>query len=170
MSLIQKFSHRLLGKNKDPKAAEIAKNAMLRKCRFEVMEERRVLSADPVIAAVTYVEGDAGQDTTPDFFEVTFAGGAETTQLTQFTINGDQDSSGGLTDGDVFFDVSDQQPGTGGSHPFLFDNNASFGVSASDVQGVTVSADGLSLTVDVCLLYTSPSPRDLSTSRMPSSA
>ena len=26
------------------------------------------------------------------------------------------------------------------------------------------------LTVDVCLLYTSPSPRDLSTSRMPSSA
>ena len=29
---------------------------------------------------------------------------------------------------------------------------------------------GLSLDVGICLLYTSPSPRDLSTSRMPSSA
>ena len=29
---------------------------------------------------------------------------------------------------------------------------------------------GLRLPVDACLLYTSPSPRDLSTSRMPSSA
>ncbi len=149
MSLFQKISTRLLGKNKDPKAAEVAKNAMLRRCRFEVMEERRVLTADPVIAAVTFVEGDAGQDTTPDFFEVSFVGGAETTQLTQFTINGDQDLSGDLSDGDVFFDVGEQARGAGGSHGFEFDNNASLGVNASDIQGVSVSEDGLSLVVDV---------------------
>ena len=38
---------------------------------------------------------------------------------------------------------------------------------------VTVSDDGRGIPVDIhksCLLYTSPSPRDLSTSRMPSSA
>ena len=31
-------------------------------------------------------------------------------------------------------------------------------------------ADDTGTTLDACLLYTSPSPRDLSTSRMPSSA
>ena len=31
-------------------------------------------------------------------------------------------------------------------------------------------ADGNDIKMDICLLYTSPSPRDLSTSRMPSSA
>ena len=30
--------------------------------------------------------------------------------------------------------------------------------------------DGISISIKSCLLYTSPSPRDLSTSRMPSSA
>ena len=35
---------------------------------------------------------------------------------------------------------------------------------------VTTDADGNWSTSDICLLYTSPSPRDLSTSRMPSSA
>ena len=34
-----------------------------------------------------------------------------------------------------------------------------------DIPGVTLDADD-----NICLLYTSPSPRDLSTSRMPSSA
>ena len=37
-------------------------------------------------------------------------------------------------------------------------------------QGVRVIKDGFALCVNCCLLYTSPSPRDLSTSRMPSSA
>ena len=35
---------------------------------------------------------------------------------------------------------------------------------------VTATADGVVDVLIVCLLYTSPSPRDLSTSRMPSSA
>jgi len=103
LGLLKKITSRILtGKTAESGAS--SKQEMLRKCYFEVMEERRVLSADPVIAAVTYVEGDEGQDTAPDHFEVTFEGGAETTQLTQFTINGDQDLSGAHSSGDIFFD------------------------------------------------------------------
>ena len=120
-----------------------------RQCRFEVMEPRIVLTADPVIAGVTYLEGDSGQDTTPDHFEVTFNGGAQTTQLTQFVINGDQDGNGQLSDGDVFFDVADGLPGTGGYHEFLFDAINSKGISEQDILNVNVSEDGLVLTVDV---------------------
>ena len=41
------------------------------------------------------------------------------------------------------------------------------------IAGVSISGSAVTLTgdnVESCLLYTSPSPRDLSTSRMPSSA
>jgi len=149
LGLINKISKKILGNDKDRRADEAIKNATLRRCRFEVMEERKVLSADPVIAGVTYLEGDAGQDTTPDHFEVSFQGGAETTQLTQFVINGDQDLNGVLSDGDVFFDNDGSLPGTGGSHEFQFDAANSSGVSAEDVRGFSVSEDGLTLTVDV---------------------
>ena len=131
------------------KSNDAQKQDLLRRCYFEVMEQRRVLSADPVIAAVTYLEGDAGQDTTPDHFEVTFEGGAETTQLTQFVINGDQDLSGGHSSGDMFFDINDQLPGTGGHHDFNFDAANSQGVEAEDIQSVQVSDDGLSLIVSL---------------------
>ena len=47
-----------------------------------------------------------------------------------------------------------------------------------DAEGFSAAAESLSITqssltkmiAQLCLLYTSPSPRDLSTSRMPSSA
>ena len=108
-----------------------------------------MLSADPVIAAVTYLEADSGQDTGPDQFEVSFEGGADTTQLTQFTINGDQDESGSVTTGDMIFDVNGELPGTGGNFDFQFDAANSSGVEASDVGDVSVSSDGLSLVVNV---------------------
>ena len=41
---------------------------------------------------------------------------------------------------------------------------------SSDMSGIGFPGCLLSLTFGSCLLYTSPSPRDLSTSRMPSSA
>ena len=148
MNLIKIISNRILRSNPSSASPE-QKDDGHRKCRFEVLEERRVLSADPVIAGVTYLEGDSGQDTTPDYFEVSFEGGAETTQLTQFTINGDQDSSGGLSDGDMFFDHDAEQPGTSGHFGFEFDSSNSSGVSAGDIRGVTISNDGLVLTVDV---------------------
>lgn len=149
MGLINKISNKILGNDKDKRADQAIKNATLRRCRFEVMEERKVLSADPVIAGVTYLEGDAGQDITPDHFEVSFQGGAETTELTQFVINGDQDLNGVLSDGDVFFDNDGSLPGTGGFHEFQFDAANSSGVTADDVQSFSVSEDGLTLTVDV---------------------
>lgn len=148
MGLIKNIADRIFSGTKSDSASD-AKKDLLRRCYFEVMEQRRVLSADPVIAAVTYLEGDSGQDTSPDHFEVSFEGGSEATQLTQFTINGDQDSSGTLSDGDMFFDIDDQQPGTGDHHGFLFDAANSSGVQASDIQSVNVSADGLSLVVNV---------------------
>ena len=149
MSLINKISSQIFGAKKAATAIRNASGDGQRRCRFEVLEERRVLSADPVVAGVTYLEGDNGLDTTPDYFEVSFEGGAETTQLTQFTINGDQDSSGDLSDGDVFFDADDSRPGAGEDHAFEFDAANSIGVTAADVRGVSVSDDGLSLTVDV---------------------
>ena len=148
LGLLKNITSRILT-GKAASAGDSSKQELLRKCYFEVMEQRRVLSADPVIAAVTYLEGDDGQDTSPDHFEVTFEGGAETTQLTQFSINGDQDLSGAHSSGDVFFDVNDQLPGTGQHHDFQFDAENSQGVDASDVQSVTVSDDGLSLIVEV---------------------
>jgi len=119
----------------------------LRKCYFEVMEQRRVLSADPVVAGVTFREGDDGLDTGPDFFEVSFQGGSATTQMTQFTINGDQDLSGGWTLGDIIFDVDGA--GAGGFFPFKFDAANSVGITEQDILEVRVSEDYLSLTVTV---------------------
>jgi serine-aspartate repeat-containing protein C/D/E len=117
----------------------------LRKCYFEVMEQRRVLSADPVVAGITFREGDAGLDTGPDFFEVSFQGGSATTQLTQFTINGDQDLSGGWSLGDIIFDVNGA--GAGGFFPFKFDAINSVGITEQDILEVRVSDNLLSLTV-----------------------
>ena len=58
-----------------------------------------------------------------------------------------------------------------------FDNGQelSFGCSVSGLRGIELATvEGNRLAVlrkdSTCLLYTSPSPRDLSTSRMPSSA
>ena len=51
--------------------------------------------------------------------------------------------------------------------------SSSFDVSAQNVAknvGPQTTVEVVQLDVTACLLYTSPSPRDLSTSRMPSSA
>ena len=106
-----------------------------------------MLNANPVVAGVTYLEGDLGSDSGPDYFEVTFQGGSETTLLTQFIINGDQDHNGVMSDGDMVFDVDANAPGTGGFHPFQFNAARSLGIAASDISSAVVSSDGLRLTV-----------------------
>ena len=138
LGLLQNIKKSVFGNNSDSEISKKEKQALLRKCYFEVMEQRRVLSADPVIAAVTYLEGDDGQDLTPDHFEVTFAGGADTTQLTQFTINGDQNLSGINDDGDVFFDVAEGGVGVGDPQPFTFDAANSQGLTQDDIVSVSV--------------------------------
>ena len=149
MGLINKISNRILGKDKNAQADKIIKQATLRRCHFETMEERKVLSADPVVAGVTYLEGDEGGDGLPDHFEVSFEGGSETTELSQFVISGDQDLSGTLSDGDLFFDADSSDPGTAEFHGFILDAQNSSGINADDILGVDVSDDGLTLTVDV---------------------
>ena len=84
------------------------------------------------------------------------------------TVNGKDDLLIRAADGArVVFD---------GTQSITDDLNVSWGAADSDgIQEVTLPVDGwqLFLAFDEqvpCLLYTSPSPRDLSTSRMPSSA
>ena len=86
MGLLQNLTNRVFGAQTN--STDTKKNDFLRKCYFEVMEQRRVLSADPVVAGVTYLEGDEGGDSLPDHFEITFEGGSDTTQLSQFVISG----------------------------------------------------------------------------------
>lgn len=131
------------------KLARSASQAPHRDCHFELLEPRKLLAVSPVVVGVTYHEGDIGQDTTPDHFEVSYVGGSQTTQLTQFRIFGDQDKNGVISDGDMLFDVAAGGPGTAGFHPFQFDAGRSSGLTSSDILGVQVSADGLSLIVDV---------------------
>ena len=51
--------------------------------------------------------------------------------------------------------------------PFM---RSPYGLSVYTDEGTGRTSYSLDLSFDPCLLYTSPSPRDLSTSRMPSSA
>ena len=90
-------------------------------------------------------------------------------------------AQGGCPDGIVFGGV--QVPrgvvGTGGRHRRNASNghrsalpwrHAALGVYNHDVSHTKVRGNFLIDVKNSCLLYTSPSPRDLSTSRMPSSA
>ena len=53
--------------------------------------------------------------------------------------------------------------------PLLYQNMECSGNHVFEMEGIHLIEDSETLFYD-CLLYTSPSPRDLSTSRMPSSA
>lgn len=144
LSFAKKLSAFVFGQKKPTGKIE---SSTQRRCQLEVMEPRVVLSADPVVVGVTYFEADSGSDATPDYFEVTFQGGSPTTRLTSFTINGDQDLSGGRSRGDIIFDHNGL--GADKFHPFKFEAGRSQGVTAADIVSVAISNDGLSLTVTV---------------------
>ena len=116
------------------------KRAAIRKLRIEECESRRVLATFTVTSLADDGPG-------------TFRRAVETSnvQLGEDTIEFASDLSGGtisLSSGEVVVD-------------------GSLIITAADLaQPITISAAAS----DPCLLYTSPSPRDLSTSRMPSSA
>ena len=58
----------------------------------------------------------------------------------------------------------------GGVTPCYIEFLEQYQVQANLVVPILLSTEGLAESSSTCLLYTSPSPRDLSTSRMPSSA
>lgn len=84
---------------------------------FEYMEPRQLLSAAPLYVGAVYIEEDTGSDVSPDTFELTFAGGAEGTQLTRVEIRTDQNAPG-LSSGDLIFDTVPGGLGADLAHPF----------------------------------------------------
>ena len=76
----------------------------LRRGRFESLEDRRLMDADPLKIGVTYHEEDSGSDLHGDRFEILFEGGASGTELTQLVINGDHGPAG-LSVTDMIFDT-----------------------------------------------------------------
>lgn len=112
-----------------------------RTCRFENMEQRRMLDADPLLVGAVYTENDTGNDAHGDTFEVSFVGGADDTQLTRLIIDGDQvgnfQNTPGLSSGDVFYDISAGGLGVDNAFPFTLesvrdaDGNLKTGVSAT---------------------------------------
>ena len=103
--------------------------------------------------------------------EVSFgidAGGVTNGQLAQITLGGSNpviNASGQLYNQGAGGNVNSAFNNGGGDNLWSNAANWTNGIPNGDQARVTVSASPL-----ICLLYTSPSPRDLSTSRMPSSA
>ncbi len=97
-------------------AIEIKQLRAGRYCRFEAMEERRLLNADPIKVGVTYLEDDSGHDANGDTFQIAFEGGAPGTELTHLVIDGDHYTPG-LSFGDMIFDTVKGGLGADGAFP-----------------------------------------------------
>jgi protocatechuate 3,4-dioxygenase beta subunit len=76
----------------------------LRRCRFEIMEERRLLAADPIKIGAVYLEEDSGSDLHGDTFEIQFEGGHPGSELTRLVIDTDHGPAGRSV-GDLIFDT-----------------------------------------------------------------
>ncbi|MEX0820157.1 MAG: SdrD B-like domain-containing protein, partial [Pirellulaceae bacterium] len=124
-------SHR----NKPRRGRGVERDA-LRRCRFELMEPRRMLNADPIRVGAVYIEEDLGSDLHGDTFEVTFEGGAAGTELTRLIIDGDQ-STPGFGVGDVFFDTIEGGFGADDAFPFTLNSFTSQNPNASVTATVT---------------------------------
>ena len=76
----------------------------VRLSKFELLEKRCLLAGDILNLGVVYHEHDLGSDQTGDTFEVTFNGGAQSSELTRLIINSDHDQLG-FGSADVIFDT-----------------------------------------------------------------
>jgi serine-aspartate repeat-containing protein C/D/E len=94
-------------------------------CRFEAMEERRLLDADPIKIGITYFEGDSGSDLHGDTFQVMFEGGAANSELTRLVIDGDH-APAGLSFADMIFDTV--KGGLGADEAFALQVTSSTGI------------------------------------------
>jgi len=113
-------------------------------CRVEQLENREMLSANPLQFGATYYEdvNGVGDDNDGDVFQVAWVGGVDGTQLKQITISTDKNGNGKLDEGECFFDPDSGGLGTKGSSPFTI-------ISSQGVEGVnyTISEDGMTLTI-----------------------
>jgi len=125
------------GRRKSPAAKQAARH-----CRFETMEERRLLDADPLKIGVTYLEEDSGSDLHGDTFQVQFEGGAPGTELTRLIIDGDHGPAG-LSVGDMIFDTL--KSGLGADEAFNLQVVSSTGIQHVSWQ---VSDGGSQLTFE----------------------
>ena len=117
------------------KTAKMAESGATRQCRFERMEERQMLDADPLKLGVVYIEEDGGSDLHGDTFEVQFQGGAAGTELTRVVIDGDHGPQG-LSVGDMIFDTSFGGLGADQAYAFqLVSITGGGSVTASVVDG-----------------------------------
>lgn len=133
-------------------SSQASSSTASRTCHFEVMEPRRVLTADPLMIGAVYIEDDSGTDNQGDTFYVAFQGGSSTTTLTRLVIDGNQDGDPNqLNAPDVYFDIdpTNQGDGTGagGAHGFIL-SNKSVGVTASDIT-VGVVDGGTRIVLDI---------------------
>ncbi len=145
-----------------------------RRCTFETMEPRRMLSANPIVLGTVYIEEDLGSDLHGDIFHVTFSGGAADTELTRLVINGDQNTPG-FSVGDVFFDTEPTGLGADHSAGFtveqLISSNPNASVEAHVEDGSTLlvldfhgfrAGDKLVFSIDVDEVeYIDPTETDL---------
>jgi len=76
VGLLARLSRMVRHGRREAKRSSKAGHDGLRRCRFEAMEPRQMLSADPLRIGAVYVEDDIGSDIHGDTFHVTFEGGA----------------------------------------------------------------------------------------------
>lgn len=117
MGLWSRISQLVWSKKQHDKRSRGGELETLRRCRFETMEPRRLLAADPIRVGAVYIEEDLGSDMHGDTFEITFEGGAAGSELTKVVIDGDQRAPG-FGFGDVFFDTDSAGNGADGAFPF----------------------------------------------------
>ncbi len=118
-----------------------------RVCRFEQMEARLMLSADPIQIGAVFTElSSTSAESQGDRFEITWVGGAQGTQLTQLKISGDINQNGILDNGDVFFDIDGSGQGVGPFFPFTISPESD--IQAGDITW-TLSADKTTLIMNI---------------------
>ncbi len=102
MGLFKKFHqlHQAWSRSRQTHSSPVRRVRPARACRFEQMEPRQLLTADPIHLGVVYTEGGGQDDSIPDRFEIRFTGGATGTQLTHLEINTATSNDG------VFFDTA----------------------------------------------------------------
>jgi protocatechuate 3,4-dioxygenase beta subunit len=126
------------------------RESLYRRCKFEEMEERRLMAADPIHIGAVYYEPASGQDKVPNTFTISWNGGVAGTELTHLEINTDVQGTGVLSDGDPFFNTTPNPPGVYGFSPFQVaaTNGAQTTSPGIQITNVSVVNGGMSLDLD----------------------